>query len=136
MMEIVVDKQREAVVFKHCFFHPFVPIYRRSCEIRLIEIGRPFIARSGDGGRGNKILLPTKHGYVYFRDDRPADRKTLRTIWKARTRLASKLSTEERTRFNRRTNRLPPASKIALVVCAAIAAIGLWFYYSRVLPKL
>ena len=136
MREIVIDKPREAVIFRRCFFHPFFPVYRRTCEIALTDIGHPFIARSGDGGRGNKILLPTKRGYVYFRDDRPADNTTLRAIRKAQARFTSQLAPADLSRLTKRANRLPTASQVALVVCLILVTAGLWFYYTRILPEL
>lgn len=136
MREITVDHQRDIVIFRRCFFHPFFPVFRRNCELNLADIGQPFIARSGEGGSGNKILLPTIRGYVYFRNDRQADNATLRAIRKAQARYTSEIATDELTRLSQRANRLPTASRMALAACLILVIAGLWFYYTHVLPEL
>jgi len=92
MREIHIDEAREVVTFCRCFFHPFVPVFRRRCVLRLAEIGRSFTARSGDESTGERIEpwgLPSLFASVqwtvsaltkYIRDLLEGD-VTLQDVW-------------------------------------------------------
>jgi len=102
----------------------------------MAEIGRSFTARSGDESTGERVLLPTNRGYVYFRMDRPQDVETLFALRDVQARFWQRLGSTEAEAQIKLVGRLPLASKIALITLITAIAAAVWYFYSKVLPTL